>query len=474
MVVHPTGKFVYVLSSRGIVAYSVAPGSGALIPIQGSPFHSERSPEKLALDPGGKFLFVANTFSVSISVYSVNPDSGALTAVQGSPFHSEGSSSGLAVDPSGKFLYSADAFDVFSLFPFAVSAYTINATTGALTQISGSPFQTAVGPQQFVTRPGPIAIHNLPAPPPPAATTSLAPSSATAGGAGFTLTVTGTGFVSGATVQWNGAPLATMFLSATQLTAVVPASLIATAGSASVTVSSPGGMASKAVAFTINPIGIAVSANGVVNGASRVGGAVSPGEIVTISGAGFGPGAQALFDGVAAPLLSAQAGQLTVVVPYGVSGNPSTQLQISYQGQSSSAIAIPVAVAAPGIFSVDASGSGQGIIFNEDGTANAPGNPASPGATVVVSATGEGQTIPVGLDGKPGDSPAPVPIQTVTATIGGLEAPVVAASGVSGQVAGYFQVSVQIPADVTVGDSVPIVLNIGGIASQANVTLAVQ
>lgn len=97
------------------------------------------------------------------------------------------------------------------------------------------------------------------------------------------------------------------------------------------------------------------------------------------------------------------------------------------------------------------------------------------GSTVVVYATGEGQTIPGGVDGKPGDSATPpVPVQTVTTTIGALDAPVIAPGGVSGQVAGYFQASVQIPADVSVGDAVPIVLNVEGIASQANVTLAVQ
>jgi uncharacterized protein (TIGR03437 family) len=166
---------------------------------------------------------------------------------------------------------------------------------------------------------------------------------------------------------------------------------------------------------------------------------------------------------------------LTVVVPYEVSGNPSTQLQISYQGQTSSAVTVAVAAAAPGIFTADSSGGGQGLIGNEDGTANAPGNAASVGSTVVVYATGEGQTIPVGVDGKPGDpATPPVPVQLVTATVGGLDAPVIAAGGISGMVAGYLQVSVQIPSDVTVGDSVPIVLNIGGITSQANVTLAIQ
>ena len=46
----------------------------------------------------------------------------------------------------------------------------------------------------------------------------------------------GTGFVSGAVVQWNGTPLTTTFVSATQLTAQVPATLIATAGTATITV----------------------------------------------------------------------------------------------------------------------------------------------------------------------------------------------------------------------------------------------
>lgn len=83
------------------------------------------------------------------------------------------------------------------------------------------------------------------------AITSLSPSFATAGGATFSLTVSGTGFLSGAMAQWNGSALPTTFVSATQLTASVAASLIATAGNASVTVTNPGGAASSAVSFTI-------------------------------------------------------------------------------------------------------------------------------------------------------------------------------------------------------------------------------
>ena len=71
-------------------------------------------------------------------------------------------------------------------------------------------------------------------PPPNAVPTlsSISPSSSTAGGAAFTLTVNGSSFVNGATVRWNGADRTTTFVSATQLTAAIPASDIAATGTA--------------------------------------------------------------------------------------------------------------------------------------------------------------------------------------------------------------------------------------------------
>jgi len=83
---------------------------------------------------------------------------------------------------------------------------------------------------------------------------SLSPSSAMEGGAAFTLTVTGTNFVSGSTVGWNGSARTTTFVSGTQLTAAISASDIATAGTVSVSVAnpSPGGGTSNPLTFTIN------------------------------------------------------------------------------------------------------------------------------------------------------------------------------------------------------------------------------
>ena len=69
--------------------------------------------------------------------------------------------------------------------------------------------------------------------------TTRSPSSAAAGGPAFTLTVNGSNFVSGSVVRWNGATRTTTFVSATQLTAAIPAADVAAAGTALVTVQNP-------------------------------------------------------------------------------------------------------------------------------------------------------------------------------------------------------------------------------------------
>lgn len=71
---------------------------------------------------------------------------------------------------------------------------------------------------------------------------ALVPSSATAGASLGTngLMVTGTSFNGNAIVNWNGTALTTVFVSGTQVTATVPDSDTATAGTATVTVTNPG------------------------------------------------------------------------------------------------------------------------------------------------------------------------------------------------------------------------------------------
>ena len=85
----------------------------------------------------------------------------------------------------------------------------------------------------------------------PPTITSLSPVSTTAGGPQFTLTVNGTNYDSTCAVTWNSTGLTTTYVGSTQCTAVVPNTLIATAGSATVTISTTSGGTSNGSTFTI-------------------------------------------------------------------------------------------------------------------------------------------------------------------------------------------------------------------------------
>src|SRR5712691_1265025 len=113
---------------------------------------------------------------------------------------------------------------------------------------------------------------------------ALSPSSATAGGAGFTLTVNGTNFVASSRVRWNGSNRTTTFVSATDLRVAIPASDVALAGSAQVTVFDflPIGETSNTLTFTVNqpvPVLAALSPS-----SATAGGA---GFTLTVTGANF-------------------------------------------------------------------------------------------------------------------------------------------------------------------------------------------
>jgi subtilisin family serine protease len=97
----------------------------------------------------------------------------------------------------------------------------------------------------------PVAVDGSLNPVPTA--TSLSPSSVVAGGSAFTLSVTGSKFIAGSVVRWNGSARPTTFISTTQLQASIAAADIATASTANVTVFSPapGGGTSSAVPFTV-------------------------------------------------------------------------------------------------------------------------------------------------------------------------------------------------------------------------------
>ncbi len=95
---------------------------------------------------------------------------------------------------------------------------------------------------------------SITAPPPAPVLTSISPTTANAGGPNFTLTATGTSFAPNSVVQINGVNRATVFVSATQLTATILAADIASAGPSSITVftPTPGGGTSSSQTLTVS------------------------------------------------------------------------------------------------------------------------------------------------------------------------------------------------------------------------------
>lgn len=227
--------------------------------------------------------------------------------------------------------------------------------------------------------------------------------------------------------------------------------------------------------------------------ASFLGESVAPGQMVVIYGSALGPpelaslrlnllglvdtnlaGTKVWFDGIPAPLIHVWSTQVSAVVPYAIAGRAVTHVTIERRGVKSNNLDLPVAETAPGIFTADTSGRGPGAILNEDLTLNSPLNAARTGSIVVIYATGEGQTIPGGTDGKIAGSILPTPVASVSVRIGGKPADVLYAGAAPTLVAGVLQVNARIPDDVTAGPAVPVVLTIGNNDSQPDVTLAVQ
>lgn len=230
----------------------------------------------------------------------------------------------------------------------------------------------------------------------------------------------------------------------------------------------------------------------VINAATGDEDYIVPGQIVSVFGKNIGPatsaglqlangrvttqlgGAEVLFDGQPAPLTYASQGQLNAVVPYGIASRSFTTVQVRYAGQVTQGVTIPVADSAPGIFSADSTGRGQGAVLNENGTLNSPSNPARRGSVVVLYATGEGATSPAGVDGQVAAQIYPKPVLPVSVRIGGQPAVVHYAGAAPGFVAGLMQINAQVPDSVPVGARVPVSVVVGSASSSPGVTIAIQ
>lgn len=234
------------------------------------------------------------------------------------------------------------------------------------------------------------------------------------------------------------------------------------------------------------------------NAFSNVRSPVSPGEIIVIYGVGLGPssiaqaqpqnggfptqvgGVQVLFNGVPAPMIYAWTSQVAAVAPYGAPIDGAARVQVQYQGQTVVDQTEAVAESAPGIATADASGSGQAAALNQDGTRNSASNPAKPGSVISLFWTGGGQLFPPVSDGQLNSatvlSMTGIP---VSATVGGLSAPIQYVGTAPTLIAGALQINLQLPPGGKTGNAVPVVITVGASCcgsqalSQGAVTVAI-
>jgi uncharacterized protein (TIGR03437 family) len=301
-----------------------------------------------------------------------------------------------------------------------------------------------------------------------------------------TLTVTGTGFVSGSTVNFNSTAIPTTFGSATSLTANVPASSVVSGGAASITVSNPDGSVSNSVNFQI---GGKPAITAVVNGASFQPG-IESGSWSTIFGTNLSTTTRnwdgAIINGVLplsldnvsvmvnnkpAAIFFISSGQINFQAPDDTTTGAVNVTVTNSSGTSNSMVA-QLQRDAPGFFMFDPQARRYvaALVANSDGSATflgPPGlfgssgaatRPAKPGEILELYGTGFGPTNPAVKSGLVVSSAAPN-VDKVSIMIGGVDAPVQFA-GITG--AGLYQINVVVPATLTTGDQ-PIVATVNGL-----------
>jgi 6-phosphogluconolactonase (cycloisomerase 2 family) len=101
----------------------------------------------IASEPSGKYVYTANQGSADVSGFALNASTGVLTALPGSPYLSGPVPVALVIDHAGKFVYVAN-----SAAP-SISGFSINPSTGDLTPVPGSPFAADFFPRTFAIDP---------------------------------------------------------------------------------------------------------------------------------------------------------------------------------------------------------------------------------------------------------------------------------------------------------------------------------
>jgi 6-phosphogluconolactonase len=150
-----TAEFLYTenYTDGNITAYKINTKTGTLTKVKGSPFTAGTNPCcGVVADPAGNYLYAGldgsgSCSSGSIAGFSINVKTGALTQLSGSPYSGAPCPDGLAITPNGAFLYGTNISHNDSVSAFSVGS------NGALTAVPGSPFSTCRQPEHATAAP---------------------------------------------------------------------------------------------------------------------------------------------------------------------------------------------------------------------------------------------------------------------------------------------------------------------------------
>lgn len=157
---------------------------------------------------------------------------------------------------------------------------------------------------------------------------TLTPPNMNAGQPEFMLTVTGRRFSPTSLIEWNSSPIQTIFMSQTELTAMIPAALIQNPGTAAVTVTTPapGGGTTTALTFTINATTSPVPQITSINPSTTF--TSNPGFTMLVTGTNFVSQSSVTVNGSSVPTTFVNSTSLQALVAGSALGSPGT-LQIA-------------------------------------------------------------------------------------------------------------------------------------------------
>ncbi len=341
-----------------------------------------------ATDPNGNTSAFSNAAVIGVpnpvaTLYSVSP------------------SSALVGSPGGTLTVNGDGFVPGATVRWNGQDRATNFVSSKIVtaQVSAADFATVGAFPVTVTNPlpggGDSAALTFTVQNPPPVIAALLPASTQFSGPDFLLTINGSGFVASSVVKWNGGNRPTSFVSPTQLIATVFASDIAAAGTAAVTVLTPGPGGGTAAPQTFSITYPAPSISALSVNLALVGNAAAP---LTVTGSNFVPASVVRWNGQSRVTTFVSAAQVVITIPVSdlaaAGVNNVTVLTPGPGGGETAALPFTVANSAPTLLAISPSSASAGSSAQNitvTGTGFVPGSVVnwngSPRATTYVSAT---------------------------------------------------------------------------------------